>query len=206
MIKSRQLHVRTALDGWRLASAALLALLAACSSGPANSKPLVPTYDPFVPLAGTPGLNDAGMDDGSAATRSAGPTPTRAPISVTVPVHSSGEALATPTPNPPQTLPTVREQSDEYVVQTGDTLASIAEAFGVSVELLRQSNGIANENLLAVGTTLKVPPPAVATPGPSFKIIPAAVWATRRVVPSQPPDLRLPSAQQSVRSQSGRHP
>jgi len=58
------------------------------------------------------------------------------------------------------------------VVQTGDTLASIAEAFGVSVELLRQSNGIANENLLAVGTTLKVPPPAVATPGPSFKIIP----------------------------------
>ncbi len=58
------------------------------------------------------------------------------------------------------------------MVQPGDTLASIAERFGVSVELLDNANGIANEDLLAVGTTLEVPPPPSGIPGPSFKIIP----------------------------------
>lgn len=45
----------------------------------------------------------------------------------------------------------------EYVVKEGDTLYSIAQAFGVSIEVLQQANSIADPSLLAVGQRLVVP-------------------------------------------------
>lgn len=45
----------------------------------------------------------------------------------------------------------------EYVVQEGDTLYSIALAFGVSVDTLRSANNIADPSLLSVGQTLIIP-------------------------------------------------
>jgi LysM repeat protein len=55
----------------------------------------------------------------------------------------------TPTPNPFTTTGT-------YVVQANDTLASIADHFGVSVEALMQANGI-TKNQVFTGVTLVIP-------------------------------------------------
>ncbi len=44
-----------------------------------------------------------------------------------------------------------------YIVQAGDTLYSIALAFGVTVEALQTANNIADPALLAVGQTLVIP-------------------------------------------------
>ncbi len=45
----------------------------------------------------------------------------------------------------------------EYVVLEGDTLYSIAQAFGVSVEALQQANNIADPSLLSIGQRLIIP-------------------------------------------------
>lgn len=45
----------------------------------------------------------------------------------------------------------------QYVVQPGDSLYSIALAFGTTVDALQQANGIADPSLLSVGQTLTIP-------------------------------------------------
>jgi LasA protease len=59
-----------------------------------------------------------------------------------------------------------------YVVQPGDTIASIADKFGVTEEAIIELNGLTDPNSLRVGQTLLIPVPESETPGPNFKIIP----------------------------------
>ncbi len=77
-------------------------------------------------------------------TATAVPAPTPRPA----PAPSPTEA---PSPPPPA--------QQEYVVQPGDTLWTIAQRFGIRVEALAQANGIQNPDaaILQVGQTLKVP-------------------------------------------------
>lgn len=150
----------------------LAALLNSCSS---NTKALpadYPTYDPFVPLLGTAKVLDANTTALPSPTRTPGPTPTRAPLSVTIPPHNPDAPLVTSTPDIPRTLPTQRVDTNEYTIVSGDTLDSIAQTYGISVEALKQANNITDENLLTIGQDLKVPPPLPGTPGSAFKIIP----------------------------------
>lgn len=74
------------------------------------------------------------------------PTPRPAPT-------PSPSPTATPAPSPAPT------PAGTYVVQPGDTLWTIAQQFGVSVEDLARANGIADPNaaILQVGQTLKLP-------------------------------------------------
>jgi murein DD-endopeptidase MepM/ murein hydrolase activator NlpD len=51
-------------------------------------------------------------------------------------------------------------------------LSAIAQNYGVSVTALLAANGLAEGDLLALGTTLNIPAPEVGTPGPSVKVIP----------------------------------
>ncbi len=148
----------------------LLALLLSSCAPKATPSPY-PTYDPFV--AGGSGLPIQPVDTGPLPTRTPGPTPTRAPLSVTLPTPRSLDApVVTPTPDLPRTLPTARQSADQYVVQAGDTLGSISQKYGVSLEALMQANGLADPNLLTVGMTLDVPAPDPGSVGPSFKVIP----------------------------------
>lgn len=62
----------------------------------------------------------------------------------------------------PYTPPGLSENT--YVVKKGDTLYSIANKFGVSVESLKSSNGISG-NLINVGQVLTIPGNDVVTPG-----------------------------------------
>ena len=102
-----------------------------------------------------------------------GPTPTRAPITVNVPAGNPNSSSTTPTPDLPHALPTQRDVLDEYTVQPGDTLGSIAQGYGITVDELGQANGLDESSVLMVGMLLDIPPMELdPNPGSSFKIIP----------------------------------
>ncbi len=85
------------------------------------------------------------------------PTPIRQ-VTVATPTP-----LPTPTPIPPTPLPapplTPTPAPLEYVVQSGDSLSAIAQAFGVSLADLVELNEIADPNVISVGQRLRIPPP-----------------------------------------------
>jgi LasA protease len=146
-------------------------LLASACAPEATASPY-PTYDPFVSAQGQ-GL-PVPIDDGSPRpTRTPGPTPSLAPLSVTLPpTRDPSQPLRTPTPDMPRMLPTPRQDADQYVVQAGDTLGSIAQSYGVSVQTLMDANSLSDSDMLSVGQSLLIPAPDPGTLGPSFKIIP----------------------------------
>jgi len=91
-----------------------------------------------------------------------------------------GRYCTTPTPGAPTpTLPTVTltptptphpaQQAFPYVVQPGDTLFSLAQRFGVTVQAIMTANGLMSSQLLA-GQTLIIPA-ASALPGPLVHIV-----------------------------------
>jgi LasA protease len=83
-----------------------------------------------------------------------------------------GEPYFTPTPDSLRDIPVIRTESEDYIVQPGDSLSLIAYRFGVSPQLIIEANDIVNPNLLAVWQMLLIPAPILREPGPSFKIIP----------------------------------
>jgi murein DD-endopeptidase MepM/ murein hydrolase activator NlpD len=135
---------------------------------------MYPTYDPFAPVGG-PGTQVAPISVGqvSQPTRPAGPTPTRVPLSVTLPPRDPNSSLRTPTPDAPHALPPKRDYLDQYTVQAGDTLGSIASAYGISLNALMLANELDETSILYVGMVLNIPPIETdPNPGSSFKIIP----------------------------------
>ena len=64
-------------------------------------------------------------------------------------------------------LPTALAQSSTtYVVQGGDTLASIAARTNVSLNALMSANGITNANIIFAGQVLTIPGSNFGTGGP----------------------------------------
>jgi LasA protease len=158
--------------GVRVAAQVALLMLAACNIGPENAPLVYPTYNPFIAGGATPGVGSSASNfaDGSGPVR--GPTPTKAGLSVTVPQTAAGATLRTPTPDAPHALPTLRTDPNIYTVQPGDTLGSIAEAFGVGAGEIAEMNHVQNSDLLDVGMVLRVPAPTPGSPGSGFKILP----------------------------------
>lgn len=84
-------------------------------------------------------------------------TPTRTPTATITPTPTQ-TATATPTPTPVI-----------YIVQSGDTLFSIAELYGVSIAALNQANGLTSQSylqpdqelIIPITTTLDSPLPTV---------------------------------------------
>jgi LysM repeat protein len=50
-----------------------------------------------------------------------------------------------------------------YVVQSGDSLSTIAQRFGVSVDEIAQANGITDVNAIMAGQELVIPPSTTTT-------------------------------------------
>ncbi|HZQ08795.1 MAG TPA: LysM domain-containing protein, partial [Anaerolineae bacterium] len=84
-----------------------------------------------------------------------GPTQTTPPQSTTSPTKTASNALAT----------------DTYIVKAGDTLATIAVRFGVTVAELQRLNNLSNPNLIAVGQRLLIPAAAPAEPLPDGVVV-----------------------------------
>lgn len=80
--------------------------------------------------------------------------------------------ILTPTPDEPRTLPTLREEAEQYIVQPNDSLYSIARNYSISVETLLAANGIAQPDYLEIGQELTIPAPQPQGTAPGFKIIP----------------------------------
>ncbi|MBK9925729.1 MAG: LysM peptidoglycan-binding domain-containing protein [Anaerolineales bacterium] len=146
-------------------------ILSSCSSSSSN---VYPTYDPFATVAATnamPPPQEGVVIQSTGTPR--GPAPTRASISVTLPPRNPNSSLVTPTADAPHPLPPPREFVDQYTVQAGDTLGSIAQRYGIGLAALLQANGLNETSVLSVGTVLNIPPVVTdPNPGSSFKIIP----------------------------------
>ena len=146
-------------------------LLSSCT--PTVPTEAYPTYDPFSPVNGT-NVAPVAIQPGQIAVVSRtphGPPPTRAPLSVTIPIPNAIQS--TPTPDQPHALPSPRQTDDIYTVEAGDTLGSIARGYGVSLNALMDANGLNESSVLTIGMTLTIPAIDTETnPGSSFKIIP----------------------------------
>lgn len=152
----------------------LLVILLLVSCSPSSVTPY-PTYDPFAPVTGQ-GFTPAPIQPGEtlqATNTPAGPTPTRAPVSVAIPTRNPNSSFTAPTPDAPHPLPPPREYVDQYYVQAGDTLGAIAQRYGITLEALMQANGLNESSILSVGDLINIPPIETdPIPGTSFKIIP----------------------------------
>ncbi len=78
----------------------------------------------------------------------------------------------TPTPDAPHPMPTPRTLEEQYTVQAGDSLSTIAQLYGISTRALSVANQIDNPNLIAPGQVLVIPTPQPGDVGPGFKILP----------------------------------
>jgi LasA protease len=81
-------------------------------------------------------------------------------------------SIASPTPNNPVSLPELRREDEQYTVQAGDTLGTIAARYRINAPMILQANEIPDPNLLSVGQELVIPAPIPGAMGTGFKIIP----------------------------------
>ena len=155
----------------------LFIFLFSTSCAPATEAPIVyPSYDPFLPVQTEPGTLPPIITPtftSAPPTETRQPTPTRQSFNISSIISGlSNQLPGTPTPNAPKVLPTPRQESAEYVVQAGDTLGSIAQSYGISIQTLMEANQITDPNLLEVGSTLVVPAPSLTNNGIALKLIP----------------------------------
>ncbi|MFL7890585.1 MAG: LysM peptidoglycan-binding domain-containing protein [Anaerolineales bacterium] len=80
--------------------------------------------------------------------------------------------IVTPTPDLPRTLPPLRQEVEQYIVQPNDSLHNIARNYSVSVEALLAANDISQPDYLEIGQKLTIPAPQPQGVAPGFKIIP----------------------------------
>ncbi|MCZ7573639.1 MAG: LysM peptidoglycan-binding domain-containing protein [Ardenticatenaceae bacterium] len=122
------------------------------------------------------------------------PTPTPRPRrkAVVVPPSPTPSAVPTESPAPSATatvavIPTATPSPVvEYTVQPGDTLLAIAARFAVTIEALRQANGLSSD-MLQIGQVLVIPVPTpTAAPAAPAAEPPVATPTTALVTVGQP--------------------
>ncbi|HEX2765617.1 MAG TPA: LysM domain-containing protein [Candidatus Limnocylindria bacterium] len=113
--------------------------LAATGATGAASATSTPTTTPVVTPRSTP-----------RPTANPTPSPSEMPVESATP-----QPTPPPTPSPPPATPVPTQRT--YVVQEGDTLAAIAQQFGVSVAALQAANDIEDPNEIIIGDVLVIP-------------------------------------------------
>lgn len=113
-----------------------------CSGGDATLATLVPT------VAARAGDLEAAADESPRAAE-------EGPSSNIPPTWTPGPS-AEEIPAQQPAFPT-RRPDETYIVQPGDTLAEIAEAFGVDLQRLASANDIVNVDFIFTGQVLTIP-------------------------------------------------
>ena len=123
-------------------------------------------------VAGTAIVAGSLAATGATGAASATSTPTATPVLMAQPTTRPTETpaqspsvtpveSATPEPTPPPTASprpaTPAPTQRTYVVQEGDTLAAIAQRFGVSVSAIQAANDIEDPNEIIIGDVLVIP-------------------------------------------------
>lgn len=99
----------------------------------------------------------------------------------------------------------VLDANGDYVVVTGDTLSTVSEKLGLSMEQLVAANGLVNANFLSVGQVLHTQAPASQAPAVSqASAAPSATLASQAsaVISSEAPASQNSQATESVAAQS----
>jgi LysM repeat protein len=116
-------------------------------------------------------------------TRPTASTPTPAPDTTVADVPTATpSAMTSPSPSPTPSLLL-------YTIQDGDTLASIATAYGITLEELIAVNGISDPNLIHPGQALAIP--GMLAPIPENSPTPEIALPTSP--PAPPPPTPTPS-------------
>lgn len=163
-----------------------------------------PTRSTSTPPSAPPRAEEPEPEPPPAATT---PPPPRQTAAATSPPRSTSATAAPPKPappapssappekpSPPPSAPTAVVTS--YRIQPGDNLGRIAKRYGVTVEQLKQWNGLTSDTIQA-GKTLRVRPPdhmAQATPPPPNPEEPQPAPATETAPPppEPPPEPATP--------------
>lgn len=96
-----------------------------------------------------------------AATLAAIPTAESLTLTAPAATATSTSAPATETP-PPAPTQAVAVQGDEYVVQPGDTLSTIAVKFNTSIAGIQLANNLSDARVLQAGSRIKIPTGKIA--------------------------------------------
>ena len=78
----------------------------------------------------------------------------------------------TPTPDAPHTLDTPHASEEQYVVQSGDYLAAIAQKYNIDLNVLINANPSIDPNWLVIGQVITIPAMTPSISPSDFKIIP----------------------------------
>jgi len=90
-------------------------------------------------------------------------------------------ATITTTPGPTPTGTVTPQVGYYHVVQTGDTLYSLAKRYGTSIQAIMQANGLTSY-IIRIGQKLYIPPPGTPPPGPVIHtVLPGeTLWSLAR--------------------------
>lgn len=78
----------------------------------------------------------------------------------------------TPTPDTPRTLDTPHASEEQYIVQSGDYLAAIAQKYNIDLDVLINANPTIDPNWLEIGQLITIPALSPSISPSDFKIIP----------------------------------
>ena len=120
----------------------------------------VATFDTFATLTAGP---QTGITPGSSGT-AATVTPNLG-VSTSIPTATIASAVSGATSTPASSSSTTGACPSTYTIQSGDNLYRIAIRFSLTVAQLASANGIANPNVIIVGTVLKIPGCGTASSG-----------------------------------------
>ncbi|HEU4431264.1 MAG TPA: LysM peptidoglycan-binding domain-containing protein [Myxococcota bacterium] len=134
--------------------------------------PATPASEPAPAIAASTPPTEASPTTPAATDLAAAPAPAAAePQAIATAAASESPADATPVPaaltEPAPAPAPVASAPAEYVVRRGDTLEKISAITGVAQSELIALNRIRNRHRLAVGQTLKLPPPPAPPPSAS---------------------------------------
>ncbi|MHC1739682.1 MAG: LysM peptidoglycan-binding domain-containing protein [Anaerolineaceae bacterium] len=87
-------------------------------------------------------------------------------------LRPENSAYFTPTPDSAHAIPELRSDVIQYIVQSGDTLASIAINYNLDTNTLASANGLSSLDWLQVGQSLTIPAPKPTISPSNFKTIP----------------------------------
>jgi len=143
----------------------------------------------FEKVAATPTLTQVRPTNAPTATH----TPRRAgtPTDTPPPTPTPGPT-GTPTTTFTRLPPTPTPEPAVYVVRAGDSLAAIAQAYGVTVAAITEANGIQDANTIHVGQELVIPDPARVPAGPVVQSPPPVGDGGQAAAASLPTPEQLP--------------
>lgn len=110
-------------------------------------------------------LTDAGLTLSFTSTQE--PTEIQVPTSTLPPGTATFTQIPTETPTPSETPTPTASAPFLYMVESGDSLVTIAEKFDVDYLIIMVLNGLTDDTILYVGDELMIPNPAMEFPAPT---------------------------------------